>query len=37
MPDTVLDAGDTVMNKADQIPALKEHMLLTRVDIKLRK
>lgn len=28
MPDTVLDPGDTVMNKADQIPALKEHMLL---------
>ena len=28
MPGTVLDAGDTVMNKADQSPALKEHMLL---------
>ena len=29
MPGTVLDAGDTAMNKADQIPALKEHILLT--------
>ena len=29
MPGTVLDAGDTVMNKADQIPALKEHIWLT--------
>ena len=27
MPDTVLDAGDTVVNKAGQVPAPKELIL----------
>lgn len=37
MPDTVLDAGDTVVNKAGQVPAPKELILLFGVDIKICK